>query len=101
MAQNVSNRSGPLWNHIMFTINLEEYENSLDKCLKDPKNVPLYIGPELTYMYTFFQVFSLLIEERVNILLINRMKSMLVNVNICIPTTICSKSFHKVVDVGH
>lgn len=36
---------------------IQEYENQSD-------NLKISISPELTYLYTFFEIFALLVEDR-------------------------------------
>ena len=50
---------GNLWNIDAFLSWIEDYEVQYDLSLEY-----IYISPELTYMFTYFEIFALLIEDR-------------------------------------
>jgi hypothetical protein len=54
-------QKGNLWNESAFSYWIEEFEKIYDEGIE--KGI-IVISPELTYFYTFFQLFSLMIEDR-------------------------------------
>lgn len=57
----VVGHKGNLWNESAFSFWIEEYEERYEECCEEGT---MAISSELTYLYTYFEIFSLMIEDR-------------------------------------